>query len=526
MTFRYSKLILYLALVFFLGPFFVLLLRSFTGSTSADREVWNFVLHFTLPGVFKNTFSLIFFSSLFSVIIGLGQSILIVLTNIKWKLALHILFVLPMAFPLYLLSYVYVGALEYMGPIPSYFRNQLGVEFLGHINLRGPLFISLVFSLALSPYVYLFSKSFLEKLDRKIIWSARTLGKGPFGLIFSLIIPQSLPWIMSSVIFVTLEVLCDFGGVAIFNFETFSTAIHQSWINLFSFNTAAKISLFPMLFALSLFYINYHLAKHTNMDKEAANIGPILPLDKWAMTIVLLLLSIYFFFSFVFPIGQLLIWAIIGQENFLNGVFWKHLLDTFSLSFICGILVGGLALGSVFIDRFFWSPKDKFLSTFLNTGYAIPAIIVAIGVMTIFSMMKINLFGHWAYLALLSGFLIRFYPIGFELQNRACKLIDKKFDWVSSSLGLGRIQTFCKIHLPLLRPAVFSSMLICFLEISKEMPITLILRPYGVNTLSTKIYELTSEGEWERASSYAIFLLGLGLLSVLANELLRNRKSL
>ncbi|MCY4524337.1 MAG: ABC transporter permease subunit, partial [Halobacteriovoraceae bacterium] len=243
-------------------------------------------------------------------------------------------------------------------------------------------------------------------------------------------------------------------------------------------------------------------------------------------SIVLLLLSIYLFLAFIFPIGQLLIWSVAGEENFLSKDFWKHLLDTFSLAFFCGILVGGLALGGVFIDRFCGSSKDKFLSIFLKLGYAIPATIVALGVMTVFSIMEMNLFGNLAYLALLLGFLIRFYAVAFELQNGACSLIDKKFDWVSSSLGLTSLRTFCKVHLPLLRPAILSSMLICFLEASKEMPITLILRPYGVNTLSTKIYELTSEGEWERASTYAIVLLGLGVLSVLASEFYRNRKAL
>ncbi len=525
MNWHCSKIVLYLALALMVGPFFILIAKSFTYSTRADREVWDFVFQFTLPHLFKNTFLLIFLTVFLSSIIGFGQAVLVVLTDLKLKAILHTIFVLPLVFPLYVLSYIYVGAFEYSGPISSYLREVLNWNLLTYINIKGPWAIAFIFSLALSPYVYLFQKSFLERMDRRVIWSARTLGKGPWGLLFSVIIPQCFPWVLSSSILVGLEVLCDFGGVSVFNFETFSTAIYESWVSLFSFKTAMKLSLFPMLLAILLYWFNSRL-KDSLTEKETMNLEPIFYPGKLVKIIILFLVLSHCLLAIFFPIGQLIIWAMSSWRETFGENFFSYVFDTMALAVLCSFFVGFISLAFVFLNRFYWGSREKFLSLFLKLGYAVPGTIVGVGVMAILSMAKIHFFGPLAYIALMLGLLIRFYSVGFEMQNKAYTLINKKLDWVSRSLGLNPRQTFYQAHFSLLRPAIFSSMLLCFLEVAKEMPVTLILRPHGVNTLSTKIYELTSEGEWEKSSLYAIFLIGFGCLSVLINELGRNQKSL
>ena len=253
--------------------------------------------------------------------------------------------------------------------------------------------------------------------------------------------------------------------------------------------------------------------------------GAFLHLGKVAGWVVGIGVGLHAFFALFFPLGQLGIWAFsLGKEILQENIF-SYILDTAMLATACGLLITLISLFFVFLARFYWSSRDRFLSFFLKLGYAFPGVIVGVGVMAFFSFFKVNFFGSIAYLALVYGLLIRFYSIGWEIQDNACALIKQRFDWSAQSLGLNSWRTFFRVHLVLLRPAIFSSFILCFLEVAKEMPITLILRPYNFNTLSSKIYELTSEGEWEKASLYSILLMGLASLTLILNEYFKRESS-
>ena len=517
-----SRAIFFLALLLVFCPLALLIVRAWCFATPTDLEVWDFIRRFTLPGLFANTFALMALTVLISLVTGFLQAILVVLTDVKGRTALHALFVLPLAFPLYILSYIYVGALEYSGPLPSYLRNSWGLNLLEFINIKHPLSVAMVFSLSLSPYVYLFQKSFLERIDRKVVWSARALGQSPWKVLFSVLIPQSKTCLIAAAIFIGLEVLCDFGAVSIFNFETFSTAIYEAWSGLFSFNSAMRVSTFPMLLAILLYGLGGYV-KSTVVERENKLVEPLFSPGQTMRAVLFFLVFGYTFLSLIFPLGQLLVWAISSWKETLEIHFFTYLSGSFILASICGILVAFISLIFAFFDRFYWEKWHKRLAFFLKIGYALPGSLVGVGVMAIFAFMQVHFFGKMAFLALLLGLCIRFYAVGFEMNHKAYAFIHQKLDWMGRSQGLSSWQVFRRVHFPILKPAFLSSILLCFLEVVKEMPVTLILRPYGINTLATKVYELTSEGEWERTSFYALSLICLGLGSVLFNEFLRKK---
>ena len=523
----FSRLYLYFFIFIATGPIAFLVGRSLLKSTSTDKETWRFIFQNMLLNLTLNTFVLASLTILMSLFIGLLQAILICFSNIAAKKILHTLFVLPLAFPLYVLAFVYVGSFEYSGTIPSYFRNAFGINLTDIISIKSPLSISIIFSLAFSPYAYLFLKSAFASVDKNILRTARSLGKTPFTVLTQLLIPQVRPWIGAVSIFIFLEVLCDFGGVSIFNYDTFSTAIYHSWISLFSLNSAIKLSVLPLLFVFILYFLNFKFyptySSHGKMEGDSTVLFEVSLWSLWKKSLLGLILFIYFFFSILFPVGQLVFWMWGALLLEVNENYLVIVLQTLLVSIVVAILIGSLSLLMTFIYRVYFSSKEKFLTLFTKIGYAIPGSIIAISVMALYALGRFHFFGIFALVALFMAYLIRFFPIPFEMQNKRYESISKKLDWMSSSLGKSPFRTFLKVHFPLLAPALLSSFVMVGIEIVKEMPMTLILRPYGMNTLATKVYELTSEGEWERASVFGVLFVVLGGASIFLSEHYFNR---
>ena len=187
----FSRLYLYLLIVVTIGPIAFLLGRSVFKSSITDKETWSFIFQNMLWDLTLNTVILGGFTVFLSLLTGLLQAILICFTNIGAKKILHTLFVLPLAFPLYILAFIYVGSLEYSGPLTGFFRKALDIDLTQLIPIKSPFMIALVFSFAFSPYAYLFLKSAFTYINKDILWTARSLGKTPPALLIQLILPQA-----------------------------------------------------------------------------------------------------------------------------------------------------------------------------------------------------------------------------------------------------------------------------------------------------------------------------------------------
>jgi iron(III) transport system permease protein len=498
-------------MVLFAGPFLFIFLNSFLSTTKEESETWNFILENTLPSLISNTFLLIFLCVMFTLVFGVLQATLTTLTNIRFRKLFHFSFIIPLAYPLYVISYIYVGMFEYGGDISTYFRNTYSLNLNQFIDIKSPLSIAIIFSMVLTPYSYLFFRNFLKRINKKQIWCARSLGLGPFETLLKVILPQAKSWMIAVSILISLEVLCDFGGVSIFNYETFTVAIYEAWMGLFSLNSAIKLSFIPLFLALIFFTLNQKLT--IKYDKLEASKPFSLFHPNYVQTyLIVSIITFYTLFSLVLPLAVLLYWLAqtITVDFFLFTL--PYLWDSLLLGTVSGLFIAFISLFYLYKDRFIGGVKS--MTNFLKLGYALPGTIVAISLMGILSIFNINYFGPIAYFILVLALAIRFFAPVFDLQNNSYKMINKKIDWASTSLGASRLKTFWKVHFPILRPAIVSSFLLGFLEIIKEMPITMILRPHNVNTLSTKIYELTSEGEWEQTSLFALCLFVFGSLSL------------
>ncbi|MFT6070805.1 MAG: iron(III) transport system permease protein [Bacteriovoracaceae bacterium] len=498
--------------------------QSFFSGTLTDQETWTYILDSMLWDLTRDTVFLATLTVLFSSVLGFSQAYLINFSNIKFKGALHLLFVMPLIFPLYVLGFVYVGSLEYSGLLPSLIRDNLGINILDFINIKSVWAVAFVFSIALSPYIYLYLKSCFAAMDRKLFLSARSLGKRPNQIARTIVFPQAIPWLISGGILVCLEVFCDFGGVSVFNYETFSTAIYHAWISLFSINTAVKLSVFPTLVALILYMISQYKFRVKEGKSKLQEDIILLDLRGGSKKIVYFFVLVYAGFSVIFPVSQLLIWSLEALKVELNSDYFLLIIETLVIGSIIALSINLISLIFLYFQRFKFSPRENSILPITKLGYAIPGSIVAVSIMAFFSAVNMSYSGTLSLVALFLAYLIKFYSVPSELMARGMSGISKKMDWSSISLGKSTSFTFTKVQLPLLKPVLLSSFVLVLIEVFKEMPITLILRPFGINTLATRVYELTSEGEWERASISALFLIALGAVSLYISERVIKKK--
>jgi iron(III) transport system permease protein len=492
--------------------------KSISSSTPEDQKAWIFILENRFWDLCVDTFILIVPTVILSTFLGVAQAILICFSNIRYKKIFHFLFILPLAFPLYVLSFIYVGSFEYSGFIPTYFRQTLNFNLNDVFSIKSVYSISIVFSFAMAPYVYLFIKSGLQRMDSKMILVAKSLGKSSRQIVTGLLLPFVRPWIITSGIIVFLEILSDFGGVSTFNYDTFSTAIYQSWISLFSINTAIKLSIFPTIIAISLHLYTLRMSTTMPTQKENAETMIFIHFGRKTRNTILTLLFLYTFFSVLFPVGQLMLWSLESFKSEFNIQYTYLIFITISIGIIVSVLINSITLVLNIFQRYFYTKKEKLIISPMKIGYAIPGSIIGIAVMFLFSNFNISFYGSISFIALFLGLLIKFFNPSFELQRKSFEGISKKLDWSSFCLGAGHTKTFFNIHLPHLAPTLVTSLVIILVEVIKEMPIMLILRPYGINTVSTKIYELTSEGEWERAALSGLILIILGSVSIFFSE--------
>ena len=500
------------------GPIIILVLKSFDLPLE-DVETWNFVAQDMVPGLLWNTLKLVLGVGFFTTVLGVGLASLTVYTNLPFKKVFDFLFIIPISFPLYVLAFIYVGMLEYSGFVPTFLReNNLGY-LSNFMQIKSSWGVIFVFTLGLYPYVYLLAKNAFLHCGQRMIQASRSLGTNPRQTFFKVIIPYSLPWILTGTSLAVMEALADFGGVSVFNYDTFTTAIYVSWTGLFSVASAARLSCFLILFALLLYFFEYRLnlkAKHVTVLKRAAN--KPLRIFTWRGKALTLLLSLsVVMLTIVIPLTQLLAWLWSELLVEWSSQYLDLIKNTFFLGLISAFITATLAfLMVVFKNRDHHPLSQIFVMTSL-LGYALPGSIIAVAVFLYFRyaqdlMSPVAALSFSPVVLLIIGYMIRYLSVSYRAQNNALKAIHPNYEKAAKTLGAGPTRILKEITFPLMSPAFFSSMALLFIEVIKEMPMTLMLRPFGMNTLAVKIYELTSEGEWERASVAATFILLIGVL--------------
>ncbi|MGK2945614.1 MAG: ABC transporter permease, partial [Desulfuromonadales bacterium] len=388
-----------------------------------------------------------------------------------------------------------------------------------------------VLTLVLYPYVYLLSRNAFLTQGKRMLEAAESLGCGPWRAFFLIVLPMARPWIAGGTLLVIMESLADFGAVSIFNYDTFTTAIYKAWFGFFSLTAAAQLASCLVLLVFVLLVAEQRMRsrmRFTEGRQSAA--GERIRLVGWrrwcAGGYAFAVLGV----ACLLPLLQLLRWSVEAFQQEFTSRYVGLLGHSLLLGLSAALLVCCCALLLAYTSRRHPDPLTRALVRIANLGYALPGTVLAVGIFipvaaldnTIIDLCR-SLFGietgqllQGTLVIMLLAYLVRFMAAGFQAVDGAMHRVTPSIDEAARLAGYRGVHLLSRIHLPMLRNGLLTAFTLVSVDVMKEMPITLMTRPFGWDTLAVKIYELTSEGEWQRAALPALTLLLCGLVPIIA----------
>jgi iron(III) transport system permease protein len=495
---------------------------------SVDMEIWAHLWTTQMPRLLGNTLTLLAGVGIGVTVLGVSLAWLTSLCDFPGRRWLDWALMLPFAIPAYVLAFVFVGLLDFAGPVQSVLRDWLGSGIrCPRVRSTGGVIVVLV--LVFYPYVYLLARSAFLAQGRGLMEAARVLGQSPWQAFRRVALPVARPAIGAGVALAMMETLADFGAVSVFNFDTFTTAIYKTWYGFFSLSSAAQLASLLLLAVMLVLYGERRARGAGHAGSERPRLGALYPLrgaKAWVATGWCLLV---FACAFVIPVFQLLVWCWQRGRFDLDERYLALILHTLYLGGLAALITVGLALLLVFARRLSPSVTIRAGISLANLGYALPGSVLAVSIMLAFSYLdrilvvplssalggagRPLLLGSLS--ALLLAYLVRFMAVAYGPLESSLARIRPSLPEAARSLGAGHWAVLGKVYLPLLAPGMFSAALLVFVDVLKEMPATLLMRPFGWDTLAVRIFEMTSEGEWARASLPALTLVLVGLLPVI-----------
>ena len=452
----------------------------------------------------------------------------------KWAL------ILSFAVPAYIYAYSLTAFFENFGTLFSLLTWIFGE---GEYNKFIPKFDGmfgaiLSMSFSLFGYVYVLTRASFYHQSNNLIEVSKNLGFSAKESFFKIILPSARPAIVAGLSLVAMECLSDFGTVSFFSVSTLTTGIYNSWLSFDDLNTANQLSFILLLIILTLFFIeNYSRggAKYHQSSQGFKQI-PKIDLNGKKALIVTIFCSFLFFISFIFPTLQMAYWTFKFPKYFQDTNLWSLNFNTLTLVFLASLVLVSFSFLINFGNRI---SKSKFLdnlSLFSISGYAIPGVILAVAFITFFSWFSDLLTDAFGFISikkifigsvigLILAYFIRFYSLAFNGIKSNYLKMNQSIDESSYILGYSKFRTFRKIHFPYLKNSIFLISILIAIEIIKELPITLILRPFNFDTFATKAYAYASQDLLEAAALPSLFLIfWAGLLIFITSKHILSEK--
>lgn len=506
-------------------PIFVIVSHVFSGSFSLWQHLWQTVL----ADYVSTSLWLLFGVSVGVLLLGVPTAWLTsayVFPGSRW-LSWGLL--LPLAFPAYIIAYTYTGFLDAAGPVQSLLRYMMGWEYGDYwfFDIRSLPGAIVMLSLVLYPYVYLLSRTAFLEQPASMVDAGLSLGYSRRRVFWRLLLPMARPAIIAGLTLALMETLADFGTVQYFGVSAFTSGIFRTFYGYGDTAAAAQLSSVLLLFVVALIVlerhsrrkVNYQTAKGRQVAKRALS-----GRQAYSATIICLL---PFVFGFLIPALLLLYWSFF--EAFIDEGFLQLAWNSLYLALMAAVIALFFALLLAYAKRYTFKPVVKTSVNIATLGYALPGTIIAIGVIIPFSWMDHRLI-EWAehglgidiglvlsgtLVALLFAYTVRFLAVSFGAIDSGLQKIKPNLDDAARLSGRRSLQVLREIHIPLMHSSVLTALLIVFVDVLKELPATLILRPFDFNTLAVRAYELASDERLIDAAPASLLIVIVGLLPVI-----------
>ncbi|SHE67412.1 iron(III) transport system permease protein [Litoreibacter ascidiaceicola] len=510
-------------------PMIAVALAALTGGSETLEHLADTVLgRYT-----ATTALLVLMVSIGTLMIGTGAAWLVTMTEFPGRKLLEIALVIPLAFPAYVLAYAYTHLLDHPGIVQSTLRDVTGWGardyWFPEIRSLGGAAVMLI--LVLYPYVYLLARAAFLQQSATSFLAARALGKTPWQAFLRVSIPMARPAIASGVLLAVMETIADFGTVAYFGVQTFATGIYTSWFSLGDRAGAAQLALGILMVALVLAVLERSSrgrAKYHDSSKRQEPMAAI-ELEGWAKWGAMALCAIPVIFGWVVPGAALLIMGFGSEQNLFSPRYVSFALNSITLAMIAAFVTLAAAVTLGYLQRLDDGLLSRLSTSIARLGYAVPGGVIAVGLMVPFANFD-NALDAWmratfdistgllitgSIWLLIAAYMIRFLAAALGAYEGGQVAVNANMDMASRALGQTAFGTLRRVHFPILRPSLLTALLIVFVDVMKELPATLILRPFNYDTLAVQAYRLASDERLEGAAVPSLVIVAIGLLPVI-----------
>lgn len=502
--------------------------------TGGTGDTWRHLMSTVLPDYVANSIWLCLGVGIGVAAMGTGAAWLVSLNDFPGRRVAEWALLLPMAMPAYVLAYTYTDFLQFVGPVQTGLRESFGWKkddywFPDVRSLGGAI---VLFSCVLYPYVYLLVRTaFLERAGG-MIEAARALGLNPWQGFWRVSIPLARPAIAAGMALALMETLADYGTVAYFAVETFTTGIYRAWFSLGDRVAAAQLAAALLGFvALLILLERISRGRARYHDSSGRRRATRQVLTGWPALLAQIGCAIPVVIGFALPAVLLLRLALGDAGEDASGFTSRFLIlarNSFTLAAMAAMLAALLALLLGFAARD-GHKLPRLASRVVGLGYAVPGSVIAVGVLIPVTRLDHLLAGFWqqatgvnpglvltgGIAALVYAYLARFLAIALQTVEAGLGRITPSMEAAARSLGSGPGETLRRVHLPLMRGSLLTAALLVFVDVMKELPATLVMRPFNFDTLATQTYTLAADERLAEASSAALAIVAVGLLPII-----------
>ncbi len=501
---------------------------------SPGDNVWPHLASTVLPGALHRTLLLMAGVGVLTLGIGCGTAWLVTMYRFPGRGVLDRLLVIPLAMPTYIVAYCYADLLDYAGPLQVGLRDAFGwasARDYWFPNVRSTGGASLVLSFVLYPYVYLAARASFVQQSVCVLEVARTLGRTSLGAFWSVALPLARPALAAGVALALMECLNDLGAVQHFGVETLTASIYATWLQRSSLTGAAQLATVLLMLAAFLFAAERWArggarVHHTSRRYRAI---PFQDIEGWRGYAACLICALPFIAGFGLPFAHLIEDALRHASLAAEPAFVRALLNSLSLAVMSATVAVVVALALVHARRVADAPLARTGVRLAGLGYAVPGTVLALGLLIPLALfdngldqmlrdtlgISSGLFLSGSLFALTLAYVIRFLAVGLASIAAGAERVSPNLDAAARALGETAFSATWRVHLPLLVPAAGAAALLVFVDSMKELPATLLLRPFNFETLATQVYAFAALEQFDEAAPGALAIVLAGLLPVL-----------
>ncbi|MFU8811625.1 MAG: ABC transporter permease [Balneolaceae bacterium] len=513
---------------------------------ASSGDVWDHLAATVLPEYVKNSFWLMIGVGTGVFILGVGTAWLVTMCRFPGSRWFPWLLILPMAVPAYLMAYTYTDFLAFTGPVQQMLRDLMGWQYGDYWfpNVRSLGGAMLLMSFVFFPYVYLLTRAAFLEQSASLLEASRSLGATPVESFYKIALPLARPSIAAGMALALMETLNDFGTVDYFGIQTFTTGIYRTWFGLGERVAAAQLSAFLLAFVLLLILLErWSRKKMSRKSGDTARFRRlyVYELSGWKAWGSTLFCAIPVVVGFLVPVGVLFEMMVSNFDVAVDARFVQFGLNTVLVAVIAGLIALLVALIMAYGVRLNPSWITKVATRIGSMGYAIPGSVIAVGILIPFGWLD-NTLDAWlrehvgissglllsgTIAALIFAYVVRFLAVAFQTVEASLGNITPNMDEAARGMGYGYGKILRNIHIPMMSGSLFAAIMLVVVDVIKELPATIIVRPFNFDTLAVQVYRLASDERLAESSGAALAIVLVGLIPVfiLSRSIARTRKT-